>query len=92
MQIDLSFLIIGVFYFLRVLSFLIIARIILSWVAPRSHNPIAILIVQTSEQVIAPIRRILPRGKGTMAMIDWSPLVALILIDIFRYWFISLFV
>lgn len=91
MQIDLSFLIIGLYYFLRVLSFLIIARIILSWIAPMSRHPVAVFVVQTSEQIISPIRKRLPKGSGTMAMIDWSPLVALILVDLLRYGLIRMF-
>lgn len=90
-MVDLSFVILGVYYFLRILSWLIIVRIILSWVAPMSHHPLALFIVQTSEQVIAPIRSILPRGSGAMAMIDWAPLVALIAIDVLRYLLISYF-
>lgn len=89
--IDLSFLVLGVYYFLRILSWLIIVRIILSWVAPTSHHPLALFVVQTSEQVIGPIRRMLPRGSGAMAMIDWSPLVALIAIDVLRYFLVRFF-
>jgi len=91
MNIDLSFLVIGLFYFLRLLSYLIIARIIISWVAPRSGHPIVVFIVQTSEQLISPIRKRLPRGSGSLGMIDWSPLVALILIDVLRYALVSAF-
>lgn len=90
-MVDLSFVILGFYYFLRILSWLIIVRIILSWVAPMSHHPVAVFIVQTSEQVISPVRRILPRGSGAMAMIDWAPLVALIGIDVLRYILVSTF-
>ena len=91
MQIDLSFLIVGIYYFLRILSFLIIARIIVSWVAPTSTHPVVLFVVQTTEQIINPIRKRMPKGKGAWGMIDWSPLVALILIDLLRYGLISLF-
>lgn len=88
---DLSFLVLGVYYFLRFLSWLIVIRILLSWFVPGSHHPIVIFIIQTTEQILAPIRRMLPRGEGMMAMIDWSPLVALILIDVLRYVLIRMF-
>lgn len=88
---DLSFLVIGIYYFLRILTWLIVIRIILSWVAPNSHNPVARFIIDTTEQFLDPIRRMIPRGSGAWAMIDWSPLIALILIDILSYWFISTF-
>ena len=90
-MIDLSFLILGIYYFLRFLTWIIVIRIILSWVAPGSSNPIARFVIETSEQVLAPIRRVLPRGEGMMAMMDFSPLLALILIDLLSYWLISSF-
>ncbi|MDZ4216850.1 MAG: YggT family protein [Candidatus Gracilibacteria bacterium] len=92
MQIDLSFLVIGVYWFLRALSFLIVARIIISWVAPHSTHPVVIFVLRTTEQVISPIRSRLPRGEGMVAMVDWAPLVALILIDLIRYALVSVFV
>ena len=91
MNIDLSFLIIGVFYFLRILSWLIIIRVVISWVAPGSHNGFVVFVVQTTDTIIAPIRKMLPRGQGAMAMVDWSPLVALVLIDVVRYVIIRVF-
>jgi len=84
-------LVLGIYYFLRILTWFIVIRIILSWVAPHSHNPIARFIVDTTEQILGPIRGLLPRGSGAMAMIDWSPLLALILIDLLSYWLISSF-
>jgi YggT family protein len=90
-MIDLSFLVLGLYYFLRALSWLIVIRILLSWFAPGSHHPIVLFIHQTTEQILAPIRNRLPRGQGMMAMMDWSPLVALILIDVLRYVLIRVF-
>ena len=91
MQIDLSFLIIGIYYFLRILSFLIIARVIISWVAPMSMHPVVVFVVGITEPIIAPIRKRMPRGKGALGMVDWSPLIALLLVDVLRYGLISLF-
>ena len=84
---DLSFLVIGLLFFLRALSWLIIIRILMSWFAPRSRNPIALFIYETSDTVLRPIRRII-RPKGNM---DWTPLVAIILIDVIQYGVIRLF-
>lgn len=83
-MIDLSFLILGIYYFLRVLTWLIVVRIILSWVAPGSHHPLIVFIYQTTEQILAPIRRLIPRTDGVLGMFDWSPLIAILLIDILR--------
>ncbi|MGE3279185.1 MAG: YggT family protein [Candidatus Altimarinota bacterium] len=90
-MIDLSFLILGIYYFLRALSWLIVVRIIIFWVAPGSSHPIALFIFQTTEHILGPIRQRLPRGEGAMAMFDWSPLVALILIDVLRYMLVRVF-
>ena len=81
----LSFLIDGLSLFLSVLSWMIILRIVISWIAPGSQHPALLFIFETTEQIIAPIRRHLPRGQGAWGMIDWSPLVALILLDLLRY-------
>jgi len=56
--------------------FLIIILVILSWVGQRARHPIVPLIVQLTDPVLAPIRRVVPVLGG----FDLSPLVALIAI------------
>ncbi len=59
---------------LSILQLLIIARVILSWVAsPVSRNPIVQFIRQVTDPILLPIRSILPRT----GMFDLSPMVAL---------------
>ena len=53
---------------------LIIARVIVSWIANQSRHPLIPLIYQLTEPVIRPISRVLPQMGG----IDLSPLFALI--------------
>lgn len=53
---------------------LIIARVIVSWIANRSQHPLIPLIYQLTEPVLKPISRLLPPMGG----IDLSPLFALI--------------
>lgn len=60
--------------FLKVFFFALIISIILSWVAPRSSNPAALLVHQLCEPVLSPIRRILPAMGG----LDLSPIFAFI--------------
>ncbi len=60
--------------FLRVFFFALIISIILSWVAPRSNNPAAMLVHQICEPVMSPIRRIIPPLGG----LDLSPIFAFI--------------
>ena len=62
------------YQFLSLVQLLIIARVILSWVAsPASRNPLVQLVRQVTEPILAPIRSILPRT----GMFDLSPMVAL---------------
>ncbi len=56
--------------------FLIIVLVILSWVGQRARHPIVPLIVQLTDPVLAPIRRVIPVLGG----FDLAPLVALIAI------------
>jgi len=46
--------------------------VILSWVAPGSHNPVAELVNQICEPALAPFRRFLPNLGG----LDLSPIFA----------------
>ena len=57
-----------------VFSFLIIARVVLSWVNPNPRNPLVAIIDRTTEPALLPVRRILPAFSG----IDLSPLVVLL--------------
>lgn len=60
--------------FLKVFFFALIISVILSWVAPTSHNPAAMLVHQICEPVLSPIRKILPSLGG----LDLSPIFAFI--------------
>lgn len=60
--------------FLKIFFFALIISVILSWVAPQSHNPAAMLVQQLCEPVLAPIRGILPSMGG----LDLSPIFAFI--------------
>lgn len=84
---DLSFLIIGLLFFLRVLSWLIIIRVLLSWFVPHANNRLILFIYDTSDAVLSPIRHVI-RPKGG---IDWTPLIAIILIDVIQYGIVRLF-
>lgn len=58
--------------FLKVFFFALIISVILSWVAPGSHNPGAELVNQICEPALAPFRKILPNLGG----LDLSPIFA----------------
>jgi YggT family protein len=66
--------------FLQLLAFvlwiLIIARVVVSWVAPMGGGGVVAFIYQATEPILAPIRRFVPPTGG----IDWAPLIALLLL------------
>ena len=70
--------------FLNVLFYAMIISVILSWVAPGSHNPGAELVAQITEPVLAPFRRIIPNLGG----LDISPIFAFIMIQLVQSWLI----
>jgi YggT family protein len=63
-----------VFTLLITYFILIIARIIVSWIAQQSRHPLIPLIHQLTEPVLKPIKKFIPSISG----IDLSPLIALI--------------
>lgn len=70
----------------NVLYVALIARAILSWLNVSPSNPLVAMLYQVTEPILAPIRRVLP----TVGMIDFSPMVAIILITVISYVFSEL--
>lgn len=64
--------------FLNIFFYALIISVILSWVAPGSHNPGAQLINQITEPALAPFRRLLPNLGG----LDLSPIFAFLAIKL----------
>ena len=88
-KVDALFLVpwglIGIFaLFLKILFWAMIISVILSWVAPGSHNPGAELVQQITEPVLAPFRRIIPNLGG----LDISPIFAFIALQLLQSWLI----
>jgi YggT family protein len=59
-----------------VVWFLLIARVVLSWTNPMGGGGLIAFIYQATEPILAPIRRVLPPAGG----MDWSPLIALLIL------------
>ena len=60
------------------LWFMLIARVLLSWTNPGGGGGLVAFVYQMTEPILAPIRRFLPSTGG----IDWSPLVAMLLLGV----------
>lgn len=61
-----------------VLWLLLITRVVLSWTNPRGGGGLVAFVYQATEPILAPIRRLLPPTSG----IDWSPLIAMLILGV----------
>ncbi|SHJ13223.1 YggT family protein [Geosporobacter subterraneus DSM 17957] len=77
-------------YFFRVLDFLIIARIIMSWINLNPYGTIYKLIYQLTEPILAPFRNFLIRLGVGGGFIDFSPILAVFTLGILRNIIITL--
>jgi len=68
----------------RILSLVIIARSLLSWITIHPSNPFISLLNQISNPILRPLRRVVPR----LAMFDITPLVAIVILYVIT-WIIS---
>lgn len=75
-----------------VYQFLILVRVLLSWVSTdpyrsMSAHPLVRLLHRVTEPVLAPVRRVIPPVGGAL---DISPVVVLILLEILRRFLVSI--
>ena len=57
---------------------MVLARVVLSFVDPAGRGPLAGFIISTTEPILAPIRRLLPRT----GVVDWSPFIVVLIIGL----------
>jgi len=71
---------------LSIYMWIIIARAIVSWVAPFSRHPIVYALIRLTDPVLERIRRIFRlRGMG----IDLSPMIAILVILFLKYFVVA---
>ena len=73
----------GLAFFLTFIRFLLIAlwalvlgRMLMSWVDPTGRNRVSTLLIQATEPMLGPVRRLLP----PTGMLDWSSFIVLIVL------------
>ena len=72
------------FILLEVMSWLIFARIIISWI-PNFNNKVVEILYIVTEPILEPIRKLLNKTIGdTGIMVDLSPIVAFLLIGLIQ--------
>ena len=62
----------------NVFYFILIARVIISWLPQLRKNAIADMIYKITDPILAPIRRVIPPLGG----LDWSVFVLIILMQV----------
>lgn len=72
---------------IELMEWLIIARVLLSWVNVGLNNRIAVFIYEMTEPILKPIRSAMP--KGSMPL-DFSPVIAIILLELLQWFVFSL--
>ena len=70
----------------NIIYFILIVRIIISWVGGDPYNEIVQIVYRITDPILAPLRR-LPLQVG---MIDFSPIVAFILLSIIRNFLVNI--
>lgn len=70
----------AVYQFVQVINFLIIVRVLMSWIVRDYRNPVANFFYQVTEPLLAPFR-MLQQRLGIGGMLDFSPIIALLVIQ-----------
>ena len=80
---------------IRIYTYIIIVRAIISWVQPNPYNPIVQLLYKLTEPVLFPIRKWLAKYMGKYIGnigIDFSPIIAFVLLHMLMWlviWILS---
>ena len=72
----MAFLLNFVQFLLIALWLLVLGRMVTSWVDPAGRNQVSAFLIQSTEPILAPVRRLLP----STGMVDWSGFVVLIVL------------
>lgn len=64
--------------FLELYSLIILARVLMSWINIDPYSPIARVIYDLTEPLLAPVRNMMPTAGG----LDFSPIIVLILLQV----------
>ena len=72
--------------FARILYFLVLIRVLLSWIPVRRDGNFVKILYALTEPILAPIRALINKSPlgGPGMMLDFSPIIAWILIDLIK--------
>jgi len=74
--------------FFQLLTLAILARVLLSWVNVNPYNPAVSFLYQVTEPILGPLRRYIP----PLGMIDITPIIAIILLQVVEQFVVGLLV
>ena len=63
--------------FINALSIAIFGRVIMSFVSPHGKDPLSVLLIQITEPILGPIRKVVP----PLGMFDLTPMIALLALN-----------
>ena len=70
---------------IRIIEFVILIRVILSWVPLGRDNPIVKIVYALSEPLLYPIRELLKKSPlGGGMMLDFSPIILVLLLQVIQ--------
>jgi YggT family protein len=69
--------------FFQLINFLLVVRVLLSWVKFNPENRYIILLFNLTDPILDPFKKLLKRLNVNLEMVDLSPLVAMLTIQYF---------
>ena len=72
----MAFVLTFVQFLLIALWAMVLGRMLMSWVDPTGRNQLSSFLIQATEPMLAPVRRMLP----ATGMIDWSSFIVLLVL------------
>ncbi|MBA3626931.1 MAG: YggT family protein [Chloroflexi bacterium] len=73
-----EFLAVFVRFFVIALWLVVLGRVLVSWVDPQFGNPVSRFLFETTEPLLAPVRKVMPQT----GMFDFAPLVLLLVLGV----------
>ena len=65
-------------FFVVALWLLVLGRVIISWVDPQGRTTLGRFLIQVTEPLLAPVRRLMPQT----GMFDFSPLLVMLVLGV----------
>jgi len=65
-------------FFVVALWLLILGRVIMSWIDPQGRTQVGAFLIQVTEPILAPVRRLMPQT----GMFDFTPLIVILFLGV----------